>query len=398
MNESAFEERLSRWVADPDSVEMKTLLDDLKEHRGNARKAAVRTARRAIKVDSEEPSRLVSQLANHLNDDDIYRRRGAAELIAAIGVQDASLIRTEVDRIAMALTDPITTSYAEHALAAVGRDAPQDLSPALAPIGTLLKSSSPDKQDAALHLLEYLIAEKPSVPDEDIVRRLIVLAMVEPPEDQTGEKLDRGTVESIYRRQKRAVGILMSLAQSDPDPFRQHLPTIRDGLPNLSPSARVAVLELLIPIAEIDPGAMHPLLETLGEVFKDASDSRIQVRAGWILSLSGEAYPREVAAAIEADIEAAFSLLDGDIESRAAGATLLSYVAEYNPELLAPRNDQLRSYLDDDHEAVRISIVWALGALDASENLIRIIAETDESALVRDVATAIVEGDAEPMS
>lgn len=379
---------------DPDSIEITTVLDDFTHHRGEARKAAVRTARTMIQHQAAEPNRLVTELASQLQADDIYRRRGAAELLAAVAVDDASLVQSEVDQLSAALTDPITISYAEHALAAIGRETPQKLVPAIESIETVLESSAPDRQDAALHLLEYVVPVNSDVVESHLVARLLSIAMTEPASDHTSQEVDQGERQRDYRRQKRAIGILAAIAETDPERFRDQLPTIAERFPHLSDSAQVGLLEMLIPIAESDPAAMSPLLELLGHSFRNEDDERILVRAGWALSLSGEAYPNEVAAAIADNVEPAFTLLDGDLEARAAGAALLSYVAEYQPELLGSRQNELREHLDDEHESVRTSILWALGALGASEELFEEIAHTDESELVRNVATALLHGDA----
>lgn len=366
------------------------------------RSAAIALAR----VSGESPELLAGRteaLCPHLQREDPQVRgmvaRAVADLAAvspADAVPAASYLPACLD-----IDYDVTETTALAAVVRIVREDPAaglELVPALRAVVDG-DSNAEEATSKALLALVHVLPEDPSAVSPVVPTALDLLVTVSadgrPVEDvpeALGEFAEAEYEESIIQRAsaRKLAGILLArLAEERPDAVTSYVDDLASHLTDEDVLVRKAVVDALRAVAAERPSAMGATLPHLVEALARENDEAIAGRVAQTLGLASVEFPERLAAESERLVTPAENLLDSETpDVRVGAAGLLAALAEIDPRKAEPAIPALQGGLDDESDAVRGQVIWALrnvGAVSASEDLRR-VSETDPNPDLRALA------------
>lgn len=360
-------------------------------------------------LDGERRADAAAAVAEHLSHEDVDVRRGAAlalrncfETHPVAGLETASELAA-----ALAQDDHVVRKHAGTALRDVALERPQAAVTAADSLPHLLDPDGPDLLSVGLDTAAVVAETDPDAavalldPLLETTRGLADRAVDASPVDGVETEAPRAVQEfrSQYetetgRQRGRAVTVVTTVLTERPGAAA----SVRDGLRGALRHRglgidRAAVAEAIGQVAESDPAAATPVVDDLAACLDDR-DRTVAASAAWALGILAEARGQRVVDATEDCVHALAALLEADASgARIAGATLLSYVAEYRPAAASAVTDSLVTALDDEESDVRASAALALGHAGTRHVVpaLRDLAAADPREQVRAIASASVE-------
>ncbi|MFH5801439.1 HEAT repeat domain-containing protein [Haladaptatus sp. CMAA 1911] len=294
------------------------------------------------------------------------------------------------------------------ALSQIASEYPSDIELAASRCGWLLDSELSFLRQRGLDIVVPVARAAPEkvVP---VVPELVNLARErtcwEQPDrlDRVTSEITRREIAEASRREQidrevqraRAILTLRLIAERRPaDLVSAITPLGRLLQTETNPQAQLALMNIISLVVNTDSEAVLPVLSKLTDTIRTSCDSELQGAAIRILAALGEDHLDEVGPAVEELIPSITGLLrDDEPSTRGATAVLLTYGAEYQPEPIEPAVTDLRALLDDEHEYVRGSAIWALGLVgdDISRPVLQELSTSDPADQVRNAASEAIQ-------
>lgn len=339
-------------------------------------------------------------------------RAAAALVIATVAANDPRVAAPAATDLASLLGDsePTANNALSALLALLGPESEAVLSavePRIDDLSAAADAETPLVRQRAVGLLFAFADSRPAaLADNDAVPTLA--AVLDRPASVERESLPAPTdgpkqrfSEFVGRQARRdrssrgsgrrlAAAALARMAADRPEALAGELERLREHVHDEDPGVRAGVFECFGQAAAVDPAMTRAVVPDLAEALFDTSESvPLRTSAAMALGLTAEVDMACVAEAVEPACDDLASLLDAEDDGhRGAVVGLVAYLAEYDPDLVAPARDRLRARLDDDRAFVRGNAASALGFCgdEAARDALVDRAESDHDDSVRRAA------------
>lgn len=390
--------------ASPGDVDRSAVLELLAADDADARRYAIQ-AFRAADWPASELSAVVTRLESSLDDDDAMLRNSALQALTDVAARDVELVESVVEDPATLLEDEsdLVQSSAVELLFFVAKADPDAVVDA---VPNLIERFDPETlagRRGPLFCLAAVARERPDpfVDHVDVFVDAFLTTGDEPTVD-TGaieNPVDRERISDAFsnagkqRRTHRTVAgdVVVNVAQSSPAAVRHRLDDIAAVADDADPQIQGVVVDVFGALAVDHPEAVIDHLPTLAARLADPPS--VRRRAVQALAALSQSRPEPVVEAIEPYAAELVGALDAEEPTvRSAGAGLLSYLAERDPEAASPAREPARMLLDDDHAFVRGNAVWLLGAVGDASDRERLaeLRDSDPDPDVREAATTVL--------
>lgn len=342
---------LERAETDPDAVAPEAIADRTRAADGEEEQLfeAVRLLARS----SPETAARTVEALEPLTADAVGVRMRAVAALAVVADERPAAVRRAVPRLLeSAREDVVVADEAFAALARVAVEYPEpilDDRPAVAAV--LDHDVLAIRADGAT--LVAALADAAPTKLMSLVPRLTDLATAEgPPSGGEGddwmerEQLSAADEATLMRRE--AAVALQRIAAEDSDAVVDSLsPIIEYTAEGDVATVRTHLVAVLGSVAETTPRAVMPALDALVDALRDGPTTELRVEAARTLAILVDGAGGSVASAAATAVPDAVDLLeDADERGRVGVATLLSCVAEHEPESVEPVLPRVSAILD----------------------------------------------------
>lgn len=391
-DEDAPAQLLSRATTDPHGVTPAELVDHLDEV---DRKPLVE-AFRSVVADGIDPE-TVTRIHTLAIDAQVRTRLTAGELLGTTAEAHPSLFEERIPDLVELAVDDLVCADAIRALEAVAETSPTTLFAEIKQLRPLFDRDPLIVQQGLIRILGSLADSRPAAL-APVALELVEMVTADPlsPSPVNEPTSVRDTValqisEECSQRQairETAARILVAVARADADAVASSVSTLCSCITNSDNHVLCELLlETLWTIADTEPAALGSREALFVEIACDSPTDEICAGAARVLSALIEARGADAVTEAVNAVDAAQPLLTADAPAvRASGASLLAYVAEYEPAAVESVRSSLRNRLHDDSASVRGSAVWALGYLGDADGALRDVAAADPDEDIRQLA------------
>lgn len=368
----------------------------------------LRTVSRVTRADDERAERIVRRMEPLLENESENTRIAAMRTISTLASIHPGPVSTAVDSISRGFDDESAAvrAAAVRTFVSLADRKPEAVLPHLEAIEPLLADDVLYVGEAAFGVVEPLLPDH--VESILSMRETLVEALESPPlldpadrrrwmeqHPTYRETLDRELSTASDRERflssaSKAVALVTTRRLSA---FHGLVPAIATVLSReASTPVRRNLLDAIGAIAEDDPAAATPAIDSVVEVLVETHSDELKSKAAWTLAWIAEGAQQEVVSSISERTPSLFPSLEvSDDDLRGGVIVLLSHVAELDPESIEPAVPQIRSLLEDDSRLIRGAAVWTLAYAGTDEDLqrIRALAAEDPDPDVRDAASEV---------
>lgn len=347
---------------------MKPLLESESE---NTRIAATRTISTLASIHPDPVSTATPSLADRFDDESPAVRAAAVRAFVSLADREPESVLPHVEAIEPLLVDDVLY-VGEAALGVVETLLPEHVESILPVRGTLVET----------------IESSPPLDPADRRRW-----MEQHPTYR--ETLDRelSTASDRERFLSSASKAVALVTAQRPSAFHEALPTVAMVLMREeSTPVRRNLLDAIGAVAEDDPAAATPAIDSVLEVLVETHSDELKSKAAWTLAWIAEGAQTEVVTAVSERVSSLFPSLEAsDADLRGGVLALLSHVAELDPGTIEPALPEVRALLEDDSRSIRGAAVWTLAyaGTDEDRKRIREIAAEDPDPDVRAAASDV---------
>lgn len=369
----------------------------------------LRTVSRVTRADDDRAEQIVRRMEPLLESESENTRIAATRTISTLASIHPDPVSTAADTLSKRFDDKSAAvrAAAVRTFVSLADRKPESVLPHIEAIEPLLVDDVLFVGEAALGVVETLLPEH--IESIFPVRETLVTTIESPPPLDPADRrqwmeqhptyretLDRELSTASDRERflsSASKGVAMVAAQR-PSAFHEALPTIATVLSReASTPVRLNLLDAVGAVAEDDPAAAAPAIDSVLEVLVETHSDELKSKAAWTLAWIAEGAQIEVVTAVSERAPSLFPFLKAsDDDLRGGVLALLSHVAELDPNAIEPALPEVRALLEDDSRSIRGAAVWTLTYAGTDEDLQRIreIAAGDTDPDVRDAASDVL--------
>lgn len=351
----------------PDDVATETLTALLVRGTPDARQEAGQAYDKVTAARSDAAEEVANEFKIMLASDDPDLQRRTAAAVGDLVDRHPSAYRRTIP-VLVDIVDSAGSTADNHvlnALAELARYHPEEIQSAVSALLTVILSQMPREEDAV---------QGPSHPDS--------MDQSSPIDQESGDT-----------SRVAAARTLALVANECPETVVDMVDQVELLLSDPDAGVRGAACEVVGAVARTRPDTVHHLLDGLATLLLEDPQYSVVWRAATALAALAGEHPRDLADAIAQDPTGVTILLvDTDTDVRRIGVGLLSYMAEYHPEVVDPVLNDLRDCLADDDPGVRANAARALGDAGKTVSLgpLAELAENDPDQEVQEIAATAV--------